>query len=190
MSGVKHPELAKFHQEISSLKQEVQRSFSQLSHEQLNWKPNPKSWSIAECMAHLLKIFKIYRPQLQKYSSEAKKAFGKSEAERFKKTMMGRIFLNFVDANSKRKIPAPKMIHAQASDLHEDIVEDYLEMLQIVLDLMENLDGYDLNKMKVKHPISSLIRLNLRDYFDIESNHNRRHFKQMMRVLEHSNFPK
>ena len=42
------------------------REFSDLSEIQINWKPSPKSWSIAECLEHLIISNRIYFEVLDK----------------------------------------------------------------------------------------------------------------------------
>jgi uncharacterized damage-inducible protein DinB len=47
-------------------KEKVQSELSNISLQQLNWKPSPESWSIAQCLEHLVISHTVYFPALQK----------------------------------------------------------------------------------------------------------------------------
>ncbi len=40
--------------ETETITRDVQSTFGQLTAEQLNWKPNADSWSVAQCLDHLI----------------------------------------------------------------------------------------------------------------------------------------
>ena len=43
----------------------VTKTFSSLSFEQLNWKINPDSWSVGECLSHLVNSNNLYLNKFQ-----------------------------------------------------------------------------------------------------------------------------
>ena len=47
---------------IDKTTQDFQESFGELTSEQLNWKPNSETWSIAQNIDHLTVINKTYFP--------------------------------------------------------------------------------------------------------------------------------
>jgi len=47
-------------------KEKVQSESSSISLQQLNWKPTPESWSIAQCLEHLVISHSTYFPALKK----------------------------------------------------------------------------------------------------------------------------
>ena len=69
-------------QEIDKITLDAELLFSELSGEQLNWKPNSQTWSIAQNLEHLIVVNETYYPVL----SALKKA-GESPV----------IFLNWVE---------------------------------------------------------------------------------------------
>ena len=46
--------------------------FKTLSESQINWKPSPENWSIAECVDHLIVTNKLYLKEFEKQFSEKK----------------------------------------------------------------------------------------------------------------------
>lgn len=172
---------------LEELEKEVRILLNKLSLEQLNWKPSPKAWSVAECIAHLLIVFEKYEPAV---NQALLKATHQEESKFYKPTLLGKIFLNFVKPNHKVKIPAPSALRPTQSHYDLDIVKKYFAYLHKVKEFMQASKGKNLNKIKIPSSVSKLIRFNLGDYFKIEVWHNLRHFQQILRVCNEPDFPK
>src|SRR5690349_16706160 len=52
---------------------DVSESFGGLSVEQLNWKPAPESWSVGQCLDHLVKSNEEFFPELDKLAAGTRK---------------------------------------------------------------------------------------------------------------------
>ncbi len=182
---LKNQFLIQRYQELNKVHQEIEILCEGLSQEEFNWKPAPKKWSIAECMQHLLIVYSKYQPQLpQNITPHAPKD---PERRATKSTILGRIFKSFVNPDKKRKTPAPKALQPPSNSNYPLILQtQYLDYLQELMRFIERSDELELNlnKIKIKSSVTSLIKFNLGEYFEIESMHNRLHLKQMKRVLE------
>jgi hypothetical protein len=51
--------------DANAIAAEAERTFGQLTREQLNWKPGADQWSVAQCFEHLITINRAYTPQLR-----------------------------------------------------------------------------------------------------------------------------
>ena len=58
---------------ITQISDDVQDSFGALSAEQLNWKPAPESWSVGQCLDHLIKSNEEFFPELEGIASGTRK---------------------------------------------------------------------------------------------------------------------
>ena len=47
----------------------VRSSFGSLTRAQLNWRPAEKSWSVAQCLDHLIKTHSLYFPLFEEMAS-------------------------------------------------------------------------------------------------------------------------
>lgn len=56
--------------ELSNLTEQFQTHFGGLSKEELNWKPNPAVWSIAQNIDHLIVVNKSYYPTFEALKKE------------------------------------------------------------------------------------------------------------------------
>jgi len=47
--------------DLEILTEEIRSAFSNLDTEQINWKPSPKKWSVAQCLDHLIVTSQSYQ---------------------------------------------------------------------------------------------------------------------------------
>lgn len=163
-----------------------------LSDNQLNWRPNPGIWSIAEVLAHLNSYARYYHPTIQKKIEttrfrNAKEDFlssplGKSA---WKSMQLGRA------NNIKRKFKAPKG-HNPSIDpqlIQGSEVADFLTQQNDLLEIIEKSAEVNARKVKIPISISKIVRLRLGDALLFITYHNERHMQQMLNLKSHKNFP-
>lgn len=109
-------------------KEKVQSELSNISLQQLNWKPSPESWSIAQCLEHLVISHTVYFPALQKVIDGV---YEMSFWERYSpfSGIFGRMLKNQLQEQPKKKLRAPKIIRPSRSDMKEEVVERYYRSL-------------------------------------------------------------
>src|SRR5437762_12551904 len=78
-------------------------AFGSLSTQQLNWKPDEKSWSVAQCFDHLITTHSLYFPVLQRLSRGDKQS---SFLERFSPAsgFFGRLLIKNLDPTNLQKM--------------------------------------------------------------------------------------
>lgn len=179
--------LAQVRKDLRGVKAAVQEHFQGLREDQFNWKPEPKKWSIAECMDHLLIVYSRYKPNVEK------KMQGAPQTDAFpayKSTWAGRLFMRFVHPEKIRKTSAPGFLKpVPGSNYPLSRMQDYLAYLDEVDAFLDQADGMAINKIRIASSLGPILKFSLGDYFLIESMHNRRHLKQMMGVKEQPAFP-
>src|SRR6185436_9926059 len=55
--------------DLEAISDEARTTFGGLTGEQLNWKQSEKSWSVAQCLEHLITINGLYFPVFEKLRS-------------------------------------------------------------------------------------------------------------------------
>lgn len=165
---------------------------SKLSEKQLNWRPNPGIWSIAEVLAHLNSYARYYHPAFEKKIEttryrNAKEDFMSSPLGRsaWKSMKLGRL------NNIKRKFKAPKGHNPSIdSDLIlEKGLADFLVQQQDLLQIIEASEEVNARKVKIPISISKIVRLRLGDALLFIAYHNERHMQQILNLKKHKNFP-
>ncbi|MEO1448913.1 MAG: DinB family protein, partial [Bacteroidota bacterium] len=92
---------------LDAVSDEVGTAFGDLNGEQLNWRPKPKQWSIAQCLEHLMKANKAYYAVLVQVADGMKRQ-RKREKLPVLPDIWGRFLRNSLSADSKRKLKAPE----------------------------------------------------------------------------------
>ena len=147
----------------------------------LTWKANKNSWSVLECLEHLNLYGDFYLPQIESSIKDS----NTPSVPNFKSGMLGNYFAKSMLPKEKlNKMKTFKDKNPLNADLDKKVIDRFLKQQKLLLDLLNQAKMVNLNKVKVKTSISSLIRLKLGDTFRFFVNHEIRHLAQINRVLE------
>jgi hypothetical protein len=174
--------------EVSLITKKVQAEFGRLNTGQLNWKPAPDQWSVAQCLDHLIKANQQYFPLLEGVANGTRK---KSFMEKLPvlPAIFGKMMLKALDPSNEKKLKAPASFKPGASELPPSIVSDFVQHQQQLIRLIRATDTVDHEKTIVSSPISGLITFSLQNATCIIVVHEERHFMQAKRLLKASGFP-
>lgn len=173
--------------------QHLKSKFSNYSENQLNWKPNSSTWSLAEIFAHLNAYAAFYHQTLN---------------ERIDKTRFRVPRINYTSSplgksawmsmklgnarNVKRKFNAPGEYNpsVKPSLVNGEEVRTLLAGQNEFLSIIEKSVAVSLKKVKVPISISKLVRLRLGDALLFVAYHNDRHMEQALKLTKNPQFPK
>lgn len=168
--------------ELKEIQQFTKNELLELSEEELVWKPQPDSWSVAECLKHMLIANNLYLDDIE---SKLKKAEVRTIEHPIKFSLTGRVFLFFVDPKYKFKVPAPKIFKPVEKNRVEngtETVENFIALQQQIITSADKACGYDHSNIYTYSPLSKLLRFNIGEQFYIMMRHTRRHLNQAERV--------
>ncbi|MBI1194045.1 MAG: DinB family protein [Bacteroidetes bacterium] len=168
--------------QLDKLTQTYQREFGGLSASQLNWKPNGKTWSIAQNLDHVIKVNETYFPVLDALRREQYRTplLGRiGLAVRF----FGKMVLQAVEPTRRKRMKTMRLWEPAASDLPADIVNRFGAHQQALL--AQIADSQDLVRKGaiIASPASNAIVYKLDTAFDIIVSHEERHLAQAREVL-------
>ncbi|KAB1065648.1 DinB family protein [Salibacter halophilus] len=155
------------------------KEFKLMEDEKLNFKENPDSWSVLECIAHLVKFGELYIREFEKSISKADDAPG---SDQFKSGFFGDLFAKKMQPG-ETKMKAPKSMQPAESNVNRDVLDKFLVQQEKWLSLIDAARSKDLNKIKVRLSIAQFVKFKLGDMFRVIVNHNRRHVEQGKRAL-------
>src|ERR1044072_7256262 len=89
---------------VESVAEETKDTFGPLTPAQLNWKPSPERWSVAQCFDHLLSSNKGYLPIIDSVLAGKKRTFWESMP--LLPGLGGKLLIKVVDPASARKLKA------------------------------------------------------------------------------------
>jgi hypothetical protein len=163
------------------------KTFSQLSDSQLNWKPHPHSWSVGECLSHLVNSNSLYLDKIENILNSF--ATGSEKDFTYKQSFMGKLIAKGVDPSNLKKAKTFKVFFPDKSDVQKNIINDYTNASEKLISLAGKMQHLDLKKVKLSSPVNLLIRLNLGDSLIIIPKHDERHLNQAKRVMSQKEFP-
>lgn len=175
------------------LSDEVRKNFIELTPEQLFWRPNDKTWSIAKCLAHLNAYYSFYIPV---FKERIKNTRFRTPGQYFVSSPLGTASILAVKLgkvkNVKRRLKAAKdynpLINATLPT--ENAVHEFLAYQDEMQKLIADSRFINVRKAKCTLAVTSLIKLRLGDAFQVVVYHNERHIEQAKNLLKLSGFPK
>ncbi len=149
--------------------------------DQLNWKADPDSWSILECLEHLNLYGDFYLPEMRQQMANSKHAAEPT----FKSGWLGNYFANSMLPKPKlNKMKTFKDKNPNGSQLGIDRLEKFIHQQEETLSILQEAQKVSLSKTKTGVTISNFIRLRLGDTLRVVIYHNYRHLVQAEKVLQ------
>lgn len=155
--------------------------FESLSYDELNKKPDPETWSIAQNIEHLVLINNTYFTVFSEVKSGSLKLpfYG---GIRFISSFFGNLILNAVEPERKKKGKTFGIWKPSSSQVPVEVLERFSksqeELKQHILDLGKEID----NDVIVYTPVSKSIVLPLNTAIEIIVTHEMRHFNQAKEI--------
>ena len=167
---------------------EARSIVSGLTNAQLNWKPSPEQWSIAQCLEHLTAASGGFNPYFVEALARGRQRFAAASPPAYQPTFMGRWLIKHVEPESPRKLRAPKIFKPSASNV-QNALDNFLAQQKNFLSFVGETKGIDYNRTRLRSPVTPLVRYSLADAYVITVSHEQRHLQQARRVREAPGFP-
>ncbi len=157
-------------------------AFGGLNGEQLNWKPDPNTWSVAQNIDHLIVINRTYYPVIASvrqgtYRLPFIARFG------FMVNLLGKMILGSVQADRKRRMKTFPIWEPATSNIGAGILsrfeEEQLALKQLIAGCSDLLDKGTI----ISSPANKNIVYRLQTAFDIIVTHEQRHLAQAKELL-------
>ena len=173
--------------EMKAVAQDARATFGTLSNSQLNWKPGEKSWSVAQCLDHLIKTNEQFYPEFAELATGNRK---NSFLENYSPLTgwAGRFLIKAVTEDSK-KAKAPSKAVVPPSDIDAGIVDKFAEHIADVNEKIEAVADVDRKKTVVTSPFLAVFTYSLDDAYTVLVEHSKRHIRQAKRVMAAEGFP-
>src|SRR5262245_30809729 len=181
-------EVEKLQAEIRSIRDQAHGEFGNLRADQLNWKPMPTSWSIAQCFDHLIISNTGFFPIIESVVSGQKRTKF-LERVPILPTIWSKALISSLDPKTTRKMKASARFQPSSSDLPGSIIQDFVAHQSRVANAIESVKSLDVDEIVITSPALSFVTYSLLDAFRIIVVHEQRHLRQAVRVEANANFP-
>jgi len=170
-------------EQINKTTNDFKKTFESLTDDQMNWKPNKQTWSIAQNIDHLIVINKSYFPILNSIRQGNYKTpfIGKFN---FITNFLGKSLLKAVQPTTKKKTKTfPIWEPTQNTEL-TDILNEFEKHQEDLKLQIENSGDLLKKETVISSPANKNIVYKLKTAFDIIVTHEQRHLEQAKEVLK------
>jgi hypothetical protein len=167
--------------QIDKITSDFTATFGGLTQEQLNWKPDSKTWSIAQNIDHLMVLNQTYFPIIQSIR-ENKFMLPFIGKIPFLVNFLGKMILSSVQPDRRRKVKTFSIWEPKSSNIDGDILERFRDHQEKLKKLI--VDNSDLIEkgVVISSPANKNIVYRLDKAFEIIITHEMRHFEQAKEV--------
>jgi hypothetical protein len=182
IAEVLQPEIQDYLRQFEEATSAAKHVVEKLTDEQLQWKPAPERWSIAECFSHLNVTADKYYPPIDKSMRLARER-GLLGNGPFRHGFLMNKFIRMLEPPPRRSFKAPRPFTPRTRAV-EDEIPNFFFHQDAIMQRVRDANGLHLARVKIASPISRLLRMTLGQSFALLATHERRHLWQAARVRD------
>lgn len=172
---------------INQITQTVENEFGHLDENQLNRKIIKRSWSIGQCLDHIIVSNEMYFPALENVIS------GKYRETYWEKNNIltrytGRRMISTLGPVVEKKYKSPKPFIPKSSEIKPDIIISFKAHQKKLIELFSILETRKYVNQVITSPVASLITLRVGDVIDLIIVHEQRHLNQALTLKKSFDF--
>jgi hypothetical protein len=186
---VRHATLPQLVAGLEQFTIEIQRQLGGLSTAQLNWKPNPKEWSLGQCIEHLILTSTTYFPQIEALLAGTKtKTFWERLPLAPKLFAANLIFV--LEPKRKLAVPTAGVFTPTMSAVDPQILQLFAARQARLRELMQASAHFNLERTIITSPAATFVTYSLLDAFRIIVIHGQHHYAHTARIMALPQFPR
>jgi hypothetical protein len=168
---------------LEDISKQCLNEFGILTSEQLNWKPNSTTWSIAQNLDHLIVVNETYYPVLASLKSGTYKTPFVAKIG-FMVSFLGKTVLKAVQPDRKEKMKTFPIWEPTTSNVIGDILNRFQNHQNELIQEIEGAKGLVEKGVVISSPANKNIFYKLETAFDIIVSHEQRHLEQAKEILQ------
>jgi len=161
--------------------EEARQLVASLTEAQLNWRPSPTAWSVAQCLAHLGQMNSVLTAALRTAVRQADKNSAMPRKP-IQPGWFGRWFISQMEPPPRRKMKSPKQGIPEARKSKEEILRAFIAAHDELRSLVHDAQDLDLNRIRFRNPFIGLLRYSVGTALLVIGAHDRRHLWQARQV--------
>jgi len=173
---------------LSAIACDVEAAFGPLDARQLNWRPDAKQWSVAQCFDHLLSANRLM------FAAAEHALTGVAAPTIWQRLpvlpgVFGRALIRSQAPDSTRKYKAPSKAQPSVGDVPPDVVERFIRQQREAASTVLGLDEQRAVHVVMTSPFVQVITYSVLDGWRLVIAHNHRHIQQARRLVQAQGFP-
>lgn len=167
---------------LDNITKQSQTEFGTLTNEELNWKPNSSTWSIAQNLDHLIVVNETYYPVLASLKEGTYKTPFTAKIG-FIVAFLGKTVLKAVQPDRQKKMKTFPIWEPSTSKVSDDILKKFEIHQNVLKQKIEEAKGLIEQGVVISSPANRNIVYKLETAFDIIVSHEQRHLEQAKEIL-------
>ena len=172
---------------LQGVVEDINQSFGGLSPKQINWKPAPESWSVGQCLDHLIKSNEEFYPELDKLAAGTRKNTLWQSISPLS-GIAGAFLVSTLKKEGNKVKTNQKM--TPPSDIGADIVERFLSHQSQFIEKVRSTASADWHKIVLTSPFVKIMTYRMDVGLEAIIEHEKRHVRQAKRVVAADGFPR
>ena len=149
-------------EELNDLNEKFSSEFAELNSDKMNWKPGENTWSINECLDHIIQSNRKYYPIFDSIEQGTYKV-GKWTHFPVLPKLFGKMVLKVVSPDYKRKSKTFPPFYPLSSHYGKNLTNDLIDENKALIEKFRKCKEEDLDRTIITSPINSFITYSLRD---------------------------
>jgi hypothetical protein len=172
--------------DLNAVTEDVSAAFGSMSSEQLNWKPAPDSWSIGQCLDHLIRSNEEFFPELDKLAAGTRKNTLWQTWSPLS-GIAGAFLVSTLRKDGQKVKTNVKM--TPPSDVEPDIVARFQRHQSELMEKLRAASVANWSKVVLTSPFVKIMTYRIDKGLEAVIEHERRHIRQAKRVMNSDGFP-
>ena len=162
--------------------------FGSLRADQLNWNHDTESWSIGQCLDHIVVTDTLYFPDFEKIMEGS---YRMNFWEKYSplSNLFGKMLVNQVSEVPTRKFKSPRSFRPEQQPIGTEIITRFSKHQDTLVNFMQSVKPEQLRKIRISSPASRFVTYNLQQALQMMVQHQYRHLNQAIRVKTRTGFP-
>ena len=176
-----HPDLQALDDQLDATLRDAEAVASGLGEERGCWRPQPSSWSVAECLEHLTSTNRIYLGAMEPAALHARQ-HGRRRRGPAAPGFIGRLFVRNLEPPVKFKSRAPSVICPLTSCSLTEALATFVASQSDVRAFLRTFADIDLSGVRFRNPFIRRLNFSLATGLHAIPAHERRHLWQAWNV--------
>ncbi|MDH3648923.1 MAG: DinB family protein [Saprospiraceae bacterium] len=169
---------------------EIEAVLKPLNLQQLNWKENTTSWSVGECVHHIMTTNRSYFATFDRLTGGSYVPSTWTKLPRLWHTFWGKVVLQMVAPKLRSRSKSPQVFQPTLGSHPLSILEDFKKHQRELTRKLHQLPGRPHDRIIISSPASQKLTYSLQHAVEIIANHELRHANQCRGIISHLSFPR
>lgn len=178
-----HPDLSPLVSQLESLRDDVTRLAESVDDATWVTRPSPASWSIGECIEHLLLTNEAFLPAMHE-QLQRPEARARSAPARMRRGLMAWVLCRALEPPVRSRYPTTAPFVPATAPPRSRTARNFVTSQEALLATIRLGDGVDLTRIRLVSPFDARLEYSFFSALHIIAAHQRRHLWQAQRARE------